>query len=155
MFSGASGIGGQERRINASVFLARLTAADGVWLNQILPALQRGVPARTDAVRVEDIVLRHRPGRIGIADAMDATAEMLRPFSVAGATLEHRNQWFIADEDDDDDDSADTSVTRRLAELIKTSDDDLLVNARIIIDASVEDSGAAAIYWAILALSNS
>ena len=152
MFGGTSGNGGQERRINASVFLARLTAADGVWLNQILHALQRGVPARTDAVRVEDIVLRHRPGRIGIADAMDATAEMLRPFSVAGATLEHRNQWFIADEDDDDD--TDTP-TRRLADLIKTSDDDLLVNARVIIDASVEDSGAAAIYWAILALSNS
>jgi hypothetical protein len=85
---------------------------------------------------------------------MDATAEMLRPFSVAGATLEHRNQWFIADEDDDDDDT-DAPVARRLADLIKTSDDDLLVNARIIIDASVEDSGAAAIYWAILALSNS
>ncbi len=154
MFGGASGNGGQERRINASVFLARLTAADGAWLDQILPTLQRGVPARTDAVRVEDIVLRHRPGRIGIADAMDATAEMLRPFSVAGATLEHRNQWFIADEDDDDDDS-DAPVARRLADLIKTGDDDLLVNARIIIDASVEDSGAAAIYWAILALSNS
>ena len=154
MFGGTSGNGGQERRINASVFLARLTAADGAWLDQILPTLQRGVPARTDAVRVEDIVLRHRPGRIGIADAMDATAEMLRPFSVAGATLEHRNQWFIADEDDDDDDS-DAPVARRLADLIKTGDDDLLVNARIIIDASVEDSGAAAIYWAILALSNS
>ncbi|HET9979535.1 MAG TPA: hypothetical protein VFQ32_03775 [Ktedonobacterales bacterium] len=154
MFGGTSGNGGQERRINASVFLARLTAADGVWLNQILPELQRGVPARTDAVRVEDIVLRHRPGRIGIADAMDATAELLRPFSVAGAALEHRNQWFIADEDDDDDDTVDTH-TRRLADLIKTGDDDLLVNARIIIDASVEDSGAAAIYWAILALSNS
>ena len=154
MFGGTSGNGGQERRINASVFLARLTAADGVWLNEILPTLQRGVPARTDAVRVEDIVLRHRPGRIGIADAMDATAEMLRPFSVAGATLEHRNQWFIADEDDDDD-TADTPSARRLADLIKTSDDDLLVNARVIIDASVEDSGAAAIYWAILALSNS
>ena len=154
MFGGTSGNGGQERRINASVFLARLTAADGAWLDQILPTLQRGVPARTDAVRVEDIVLRHRPGRIGIADAMDATAEMLLPFSVAGATLEHRNQWFIADEDDDDDDS-DAPVARRLADLIKTGDDDLLVNARIIIDASVEDSGAAAIYWAILALSNS
>src|SRR5690349_12391294 len=154
MFGGASGNGGQERRINASVFLARLTAADGAWLDQILPTLQRGVPARTDAVRVEDIVLRHRPGRIGIADAMDATAEMLRPFSVAGATLEHRNQWFIAEEDDDDD-VTDAPVARRLADLIKTIDDDLLVNARIIIDASVEDSGAAAIYWAILALSNS
>ena len=154
MFGGTSGNSGQERRINASVFLARLTAADGAWLDQILPTLQRGVPARTDAVRVEDIVLRHRPGRIGIADAMDATAEMLRPFSVAGATLDHRNQWFIADEDDDDDDT-DAPVARRLADLIRTGDDDLLVNARIIIDASVEDSGAAAIYWAILALSNS
>lgn len=154
MLGATSGNAAQERRINASVFLARLTAADGAWLDQILPTLQRGVPARTDAVRVEDIVLRHRPGRIGIADAMDATAEMLRPFSVAGATLEHRNQWFIADEDDDDDDT-DAPVARRLADLIKTSDDDLLVNARIIIDASVEDSGAAAIYWAILALSNS
>ena len=152
---GASSGGGQERRINASVFLAHLTAADGVWLDQILPALQRGVRARADAVRVEDIVLRHRPGRLGIADAMDATAEILRPFSVAGATLEHRNQWFIADDDDDDDDTDEAPVTRRLAELIKTSDDDLLVNARVVIDASVEDSGAASIYWAILALSSS
>jgi len=154
MLGATSGNAAQERRINASVFLARLTAADGVWLNQILPMLQRGVHARTDAVRVEDIVLRHRPGRLGIADAMDATAEILRPFSVAGATLEHRSQWFIADEDDDDDDTDELPVARRLADLIKTSDDDLLVSARVVIDASVEDAGAATIYWAILALSN-
>jgi hypothetical protein len=105
-------------------------------------------------VRVEDVVLRHRPGRLGIADAMDATAEILRPFTTAGATLEHRNQWYIAD-DDDDDDTDDAPVARRLAELIKSSEDDLLVNARVVIDASAEDAGAAAIYWAILALSNS
>ena len=80
MLGAASGGNGQERRINASVFLARLTAADGAWLNQILPTLQHGVRARADAVRVEDVVLRHRPGRLGIADAMDATAEILRPF---------------------------------------------------------------------------
>src|SRR6185312_14879034 len=79
MLGAASGGNGQERRINASVFLARLTAADGAWLNQILPTLQHGVRARADAVRVEDVVLRHRPGRLGIADAMDATAEILRP----------------------------------------------------------------------------
>ncbi len=154
MLGAASGGNGQERRINASVFLARLTAADGAWLNQILPTLQHGVRARADAVRVEDVVLRHRPGRLGIADAMDATAEILRPFSTAGATLEHRNQWYIAD-DDDDDDTDDAPVARRLAELIKSSEDDLLVNARVVIDASAEDAGAAAIYWAILALSNS
>jgi len=154
MLGATSGSGAPERRINASVFLARLTAADGIWLNQILPALQRGVHARADAVRVEDVVLRHRPGRLGIADAMDATAEILRPFSVAGATLDHRSQWFIADEDDDDDDADELPVARRLAELIKTTDEDLLVNARVVIDASVEDAGAAAIYWAILGLSN-
>lgn len=85
---------------------------------------------------------------------MDATAEILRPFSVAGATLEHRNQWFIADDDDDEDTDV-APVARRLADLIKSSDDDLLVNARVVIDASVEDSGAASIYWAILALSSS
>ena len=153
MLGATSGSAAQERRINASVFLAHLTGADGVWLNQILPALQRGVHARADAVRVEDVVLRHRPGRLGIADAMDATAEILRPLSVAGATLDHRSQWFIADEDDDDD-TDEMPVARRLADLIKTTDEDLLVNARIVIDASAEDAGAAAIYWAILALSN-
>ena len=120
MLGAASGGSGQERRINASVFLARLTAADGAWLNQILPTLQHGVRARADAVRVEDVVLRHRPGRLGIADAMDATAEIPRPFSTAGATLEHRNQWYIAD-DDDDDDTEDAPVARRLAELINKS----------------------------------
>ena len=152
MLGATSGSAATERRINASVFLAHLTAADGVWLNQILPALQRGVHARADAVRVEDVVLRHRPGRLGIADAMDATAEILRPFSVAGAALDHRSQWFIAD--DDDDDADELPVARRLAELIKATDEDLLVNARVVIDASVEDAGAAAIYWAILGLSN-
>lgn len=155
MLGAASNGGGQERRINASVFLAHLTAADGTWLNQILPALQRGVRARTDAVRVEDVVLRHRPGRLGIADAMDATAELLHPFSAAGATLDHRSEWFVADEDDDDDDTEEVPVPRRLAEFIRNNEDDLLVNARVVIDATVEDSGAAAIYWAVLALSAS
>lgn len=154
MLGAASG-GAQERRINASVFLARLTAADGAWLNQVLPTLQRGVRARMDAVRVEDIVLRHRPGRLGIADALDATAELLRPLAVAGATLENRNEWYLANDDDDDDDTDDLPVARRLAELIKNTDDDLLVNARVVVDAAADDAGAAAIYWAILALSNS
>lgn len=153
---GASNSIGQERRINVSAYLARMTAADGAWLNQVLPALQHGVRARADAVRVEDVVLRHRRGRLGIADAMDATAELLRPLAVAGATLENRNEWYIADDDDDDDDESDeTPIARRLAEIIKSSDEDLLVNMRIVIDAAADDSGAAAIYWAILALSNS
>lgn len=154
MLGATSGSSNQERRINASVYLAHLTAADGAWLNQVLPTLQHGIRARADAVRIEDVVLRHRRGRLGIADAMDATAELLRPFATAGATLEHRNQWFIA-EDDDDDDADEAPVARRLTDLIKASEDDLLVNARVAIDAAADDSGAAVIYWAILALTSS
>lgn len=154
MLGATSGSPNQERRINASVYLAHLTAADGAWLNQVLPTLQHGIRARADAVRIEDVVLRHRRGRLGIADAMDATAELLRPFATAGATLEHRNQWFIA-EDDDDDDADEAPVARRLTDLIKASEDDLLVNARVAIDAAADDSGAAVIYWAILALTSS
>jgi uncharacterized protein (DUF2267 family) len=154
MVGATSGGSNQERRINASVYLAHLTAADGVWLNKILPTLQHGIRARADAVRIEDVVLRHRRGRLGIADAMDATAELLRPFATAGATLEHRNEWFVA-EDDDDDDADEAPVARRLTELIKASEDDLLVNARVAINAAADDSGAAVIYWAILALTSS
>jgi hypothetical protein len=152
---GSSGQTVQERRISTSVYLSRLTAADGAWLGQILPGLQGGARAQVDAVRVMDVVLRHRPGRLGIADAMDATAELLRPLAVAGATVEHRNEWYVADDDDDDDEQDELLVVRRLAELIKTSEEDLLVSARVVIDASAQDAGAASIYWAILALSGS
>jgi hypothetical protein len=152
---GASANSGmQERRINVSAYLAHMTAADGAWLNQILPALQHGVRARADAVHVDDVVLRHRRGRLGIADAMDATAELLRPLAVAGATLEPRGQWYIAEDDDDDADTDETPMARRLADIIRNSDDALLVNVRITIDASADDAGAAAIYWAVLALSS-
>ena len=40
----------------------------------------------------------------------------------------------------------------RPAELSDAPDQDLLVSARVIIDASGADSGAAALYWAVLSL---
>ncbi len=99
---------------------------------------------------MEDVVLRHRPGRLGIADAMDATAELLEPFSLAGATLERRSEWYIADEDDEDDEELFDSEHR--SRLDEVPEQDLLVSVRVIIDADAEDAGAAALYWAVLAL---
>src|SRR5579863_10031598 len=97
-----------ERRVHTSIFLPRLTVADGEWLAQVLPALQRNARPEPQSVRVEDISLRYRSGRLGIADALDATSTLLEPFARAGAALEHRNEWYIADEDDEDEELFDT-----------------------------------------------
>ena len=102
-----------ERRVRTSVFLPRLTVADGVWLGRTLPSLQRNARPEPQAVRVEDVALRYRSGRLGIADALDATSTLLAPFAAAGATLEHRGEWYIADDDEDDDDEASSRIDRR------------------------------------------
>jgi hypothetical protein len=141
----------EERRIRTSVLLSRLTLADGEWLGRVLPSLQRNIRAQAGAVRVEDVVLRHRRGRLGIADAMDATAELLEPFATAGASLERRSEWYIADEDDDDDEEELFNSERR-SRLDEAPEQDLLVSVRVIVDADAEDAGAAALYWAVLAL---
>lgn len=138
-----------ERRVRTSVFLPRLTVADGVWLGRTLPALQHNARPEPQAVRVEDVALRYRSGRLGIADALDATSTLLAPFAAAGAALEHRGEWYIADDDDDDDDKFESD---RPAELSDAPDQDLLVSARVVIDASGTDGGAAALYWAVLSL---
>lgn len=128
------------------VLLKRLTVADGEWLARVLPTLQGRARPAVDAVRVEDVVLRHRPGRLGIADALDATATLLEPFAAAGATLERRNEWYI-DDDDDEDESPRRS-------LFGDDEPDLIVSVRVIVDAAADDAGAAALYWAALALSS-
>lgn len=119
--------------------------ADGEWLARVLPVLQGQARPAADAVQVEDIVLRHRPGRLGIADALDATATLLDPFAAAGATLERRNEWYIDDDEDEDENPRRT--------LFGDDEPDLLVSARLIVDAAADDAGAAALYWAALALS--
>jgi hypothetical protein len=140
-----------ERRVQATVFLPRLAVVDGEWLAQVLPTLQRRARPEPQAVRIEDVSLRYRSGRLGIADALDATAALLEPFATAGATVEKRGEWYICDEDDDDDELFDTD---RPATLDAAPQEDLLVSARVCVDAAADDPGAAALYWAVLALIN-
>ena len=141
-----------ERRVRATLFLPRLTVEDGVWLARTLPALQRHARPEPLAVRVEDISLRYRSGRLGIADALDATASLLQAFVVAGASLERRGEWYISDDDDEDDDEL--FDPDRPAGLRHAPEQDLLVSARVMVDASGDDAGAAALYWAVLALAS-
>lgn len=140
-----------ERRVRDSIFLPRLTVGDGQWLARVLPRLQQRAHAEPGAVRVEDVALRYRSGRLGIADALDATAELLQAFSAAGADLERRGEWYISDEDEEDDDDDDDE---RPARLCDEPEHDLLVSARVVVDAAADDAGSAALHWAALALSN-
>jgi hypothetical protein len=141
----------EERRVQDTVFLSRLTVADGEWLSRVLPRLQRRAHAASGAVRVEDVSLRYRSGRLGVADAMDATAQLLSPFAAAGADLERRHDWYICDEDDEDDDEDEDERPARLSE---APEHDLLVSARVIVDAAADDAGSAALHWVALALAN-
>jgi hypothetical protein len=138
--------------VRATLFLPRLTVEDGVWLARTLPALQRHARPEPLAVRVEDISLRYRSGRLGIADALDATASLLQAFVVAGASLERRGEWYISDDDEEDDDEL--FDPDRPAGLRHAPEQDLLVSARVMVDASGDDAGAAALYWAVLALAS-
>src|SRR5215510_11473830 len=139
-----------ERRIRTSIFLPRLTVADGEWLARTLPSLQRNARPQPQAVRIEDIALRYRSGSLGIADALDATSQLLEPFAAAGACLDHRSDWYIADDDDDDE----LFESDRPTTLDEAPEQDLLVSARVVIDATAEDGGAAALYWVVIALAN-
>lgn len=143
--------GGDDRRVEDTVFLPRLTVADGDWLKRTLPALQRKARAQPGAVRVEDVALRYRSGRLGIADALDAAAELLAPFAAGGAELERRGEWYICDDDEDNDDDDEEERPARLAD---EPDQDLLLSVRVIVDAAADDAGAAALHWVVLALAN-
>lgn len=144
--------GADERRVHMSILLTRMTVADGVWLARVLPTLTRRARPRAGAVRVEDVVLRYRPGRLGVADALDATAALLEPFAAAGAEMEHRGEWYISDDEDEDDDDEELFSSEHPTKLEEAPEQDLLVSVRVIVDASAEDGGAAALYWAALAL---
>lgn len=141
----------EERRVEATIFLPRLTVADGEWLAKILPALQRKARAQSGAVTVEDVTIRHRSGHLGVADAMDATTHLLAPFSVAGADVERRNDWILDDDEDESDDD-DDDEDERPARLADAPDQDMLVSARVTVDAAADDAGAAVLHWVALAL---
>jgi hypothetical protein len=145
----------EERRVRDSIFLPRLTVGDGEWLRKVLPHLQGRAHAAAGAVRVEDIALRYRSGRLGVADALDATAELLAAWAAAGADLDRRSEWSVADDDDEDDDDVDDDdeEEQQPARLEDEPDEDLLVSLRVVVDAAADDAGSAALHWAALALS--
>jgi len=142
---------GPTHRVRASVFLPRVTVADGEWLARVLPALQRRARPEPEAVRVEDVSLRYRSGHLGIADALDATAAVLEPFAAAGASVDRRGEWYICDEEDEDEDESLFDADRP-ANLRGQPEQDLLVSMRVVVDADGEDGGAASLYWAVLSL---
>jgi len=150
--AGWSGATSGERRVRATVFLPKLTVADGDWLRTTLPHLQKHARPDPHAVRVEDVVLRYRSGRLGIADALDATATLLQPLVLAGASLERRAEWYIMDDEDDEEEYF--LDPDRPAKLREAPEHDLLVSARVIVDAAAEDAGAAALHWAALSLAH-
>jgi hypothetical protein len=141
-----------ERRVRTSIYLPHLTVADGEWLAKTLPALQRNARPEPQAVQIEDVALRYRSGRLGIADALDATAALLAPLATAGASIEHRGEWYISD--DNDDDRSELFETEQPTPLSEMPREDLLVSARFVVDAAATDAGAAALYWAVLGLTS-
>ena len=76
-----------EPRVHATVFLRKVTVSNGAWLARTLPKMQQRSRPEPGAVRVQDIALRYRSGRVGIADALDAAAAVLTPLAAAGAEL--------------------------------------------------------------------
>jgi len=84
-----------------------------------------------------------------------------RGFAAGGASVEHRNSWYITDIDDnlDDDTVPVTSFAAAMKKILLQSEnpsateEDLIVSVRLTIEARAVDIAAASVYWAALALS--
>ncbi len=156
--------GSQPRRIQETVTFAGLTIAEGEWLAEMTPDFIGAARAAQDAITVRDVALRYRPGRLGIADALDATEEIFRPFARAGAVIESRHHWEIIDDDDGDGDGPGMVIhgsPRSFAEAMRLhqlharrlpDDVDLSVDATLVVDAAADDRVAALIFWLALCL---
>lgn len=151
------------RRIQETVTLSGLTIGEGEWLARHTPTLVGSSQAGQDAICVRDIALRYRPGRLGIADALDATEEIFAPLSAAGANVEPRHRWEIVDDDDEGLTMTANGSPRSFAEAMrlhqlraKRMPDhvDLSVDAVLVVDAAADDLAAAALFWLALALPN-
>ncbi|HEX8983239.1 MAG TPA: hypothetical protein VF792_10745 [Ktedonobacterales bacterium] len=153
----------QQRRIQETVTLSGLTIAEGEWLMSITPGLLGEGRATPDAVSVRGIALRYRPGKLGIADALDATEELFAPLAAGGATIEPRHRWDIVDDEDEGLLLTTNGSPRSFAEAMRLrqlrakglpDDVDLSVDAVIVVDASADDTAAATLFWLALALPN-
>ena len=150
-----------QRRIQETVTLSGLTIAEGEWLALLTPGLVGAVRATPDAISVRDIALRYRPGRLGIADALDATEEIFASFATAGATIEPRHRWEIVDDEDEGLTLTPNGSPRSFAEAMRLrqlrakrlpDDIDLAVDAILVVDAAADDLASAAMFWLALAL---
>lgn len=150
-----------QRRIQETVTLAGLTIGEGEWLAQLTPDLIGSSRATRDAIMLRDIALRYRPGRMGIADALDATEQIFAPLAAAGATVEPRHRWEIVDDEDEGLMLTANGSPRSFAEAMRLrqlrakrlpDDVDLSVDAILVVDAAADDIAAAAIFWLALAL---
>ncbi|HZC07698.1 MAG TPA: hypothetical protein VE338_18825 [Ktedonobacterales bacterium] len=150
-----------QRRIQETVTLSGLTIGEGEWLMRLTSHLVGGARASQDAICVREIALRYRPGRLGIADALDATEEIFAPFAAAGASIEPRHRWEIVDDEDEGLTLTANGSPRSFAEAMrlhqlraKRMPDhvDLSVDAVLIVDASADDRAAAVMFWLALAL---
>jgi len=150
-----------QRRIQETVTLSALTIGEGEWLAALTPGLVGSTRATPDAVTVRDIALRYRPGRMGIADALDATEAIFAPFAAAGATIEPRHRWEIIDDEDEvlaltangaPRSFADAMRLRQLRARRLPDEIDLTVDAVLVVDAAADDIAAAALFWLALAL---
>lgn len=153
----------QQRRIQETVTFSGLTIAEGEWLLSIAPELLGERRATPDAVTVRGVALRYRPGRMGIADALDATEELFAPLAAGGATIEPRHRWDIVDDEDEGLLLTTNGSPRSFAEAMRLrqlrakglpDDVDLSVDAVVVIDASADDTAAATLFWLALALPN-
>lgn len=152
----------QPRRIEETVTFSGLTIAEGEWLAETTPDFTEGGCAAQDAVAVRDIALRYRPGRLGIADALDATEEIFAPLARAGAVIESRHHWEIIDDDDGDEPGMIVNGSpRSFAEAMRLhqlharrlpDDVDLSVDATLVVDAAADDRVAALLFWLALSL---
>lgn len=151
----------RQRRITQDLVLERLTLVDSDWLLRTSAAMMKLNPAAQDAVLVRRIAFRYRPGKMGIADALDAVEDLFAPFAALGATIEPREDWDIVDEDAEAGALAALGNSASFAEAMRgallrqrrlADGVDLAVDAVVSFDAEASDLAAAALHWLTLGL---
>ena len=159
--AGSRGQATRQRRITQDLVLERLTLADSDWLLRTSAVMMTLQPTMRDAVRIRRISFRYRPGRMGIADALDAVEDLFSPFAALGATIEPRDDWEIVDEEAEAGALAALGPSASFAEDMRgamlrqrrlTDGVDLAVDAIASFDAEASDLTAAALHWLTLGL---
>jgi hypothetical protein len=159
--TGSRGQAQRQRRITQDLVLERLTLEDSDWLLRTSAGMMKLEPAARDAVLVRRIAFRYRPGKMGIADALDAVEDLFAPFAALGAVIEPRDDWEIIDEDAEAGALASLGPSASFAEAMRRTmlrqrrmpdGVDLIVDAVVTFDAEVSDLAGGALHWLTLGL---